>query len=461
MAEVPHFDRRMSDAEGLMWRLEKDPFLSSTFTTLTVLDRPVDMDRYRRRMERAVALIPRLRQRVHPSPVSLTPPTWVDDDEFELDRHVRHIVLPAPGSLRQLYDLAARYGSDPLDRTRPLWEFLVVDGLDDGRAALLQKMHHTIVDGEAGVKLSMQFLDLERDAPDPPPLTDDELPPPEPAPTPGSFDGMRDLLAGGLRMPLGMARQVTSLLAEPLSIPSAGRAAVAGIKGVVTQLADVERAHSPLWTERSLRRHLEVLTAPFDDTKRAAKALGGTLNTAFVTAAAHAGGAYHRQLGAPVEVLRTSMAISTRSSGSGSNAFSLARIDVPTGDMPIAERFQRIHEASQAARSAGRGSMATLAAVATTLPTSLITRLARVQTQTVDFATSNVKAAPFPLYVAGARIEHNYPVGPLGGVAFNLTLLSYDGRLDMGLHCDPAAVAEPDRLRRLMVEAFAELAASV
>ena len=109
--------------------------------------------------------------------------------------------------------------------------------------------------------------------------------------------------------------------------------------------------------------------------------------------------------------------------------------------MPIAERFAAIQAATGAAREASNtASLETLAAVAATLPTSLVTRLARQQAQTIDFATSNVKGAPIPMYVAGAQLLENYPVGPLGGVAFNLTLLSYDHSLDMGVNIDRAAV---------------------
>jgi diacylglycerol O-acyltransferase len=99
--------------------------------------------------------------------------------------------------------------------------------------------------------------------------------------------------------------------------------------------------------------------------------------------------------------------------------------------------------------------------VAATLPVSLVSRIARQQTQTVDFATSNVRAAPFTVYIAGAQVLENYPIGPLGGVAFNLTLMSYDGSLDMGLHVDAAAVTEPDLLRNLMEGAFEELLEAV
>ncbi|MGA1077354.1 MAG: wax ester/triacylglycerol synthase domain-containing protein [Ilumatobacteraceae bacterium] len=120
MSEM-RFDRSMSSAEGLMWRLEKDPYLSSTFGTVLVLDRPPDVDALRRRMELASRRVPRLRQRVRSGPTNLAPPVWVDDSDFDIDRHVRRIACPAPGGLQDLLDLASRLVADPLDRTRPLW----------------------------------------------------------------------------------------------------------------------------------------------------------------------------------------------------------------------------------------------------------------------------------------------------------------------------------------------------
>jgi diacylglycerol O-acyltransferase len=315
-----------------------------------------------------------------------------------------------------------------------------------------------MADGESTVRLSMQFLDLARDAEDPPPISPGEAEPTEPPPTPSAGETMRDLLTGSLRMPIGVARQVRDLLVDPSQIPSAGLTLAATVRAVVTQLSDVEAAHSPVWTHRSLRRHFETLQAPLEETKAAAKKLGGTLNTAFICAAAGAAGEYHRKVGAPVEQLRASMAISTRTKESGSNAFSLARLMVPTGEMEVAERFRLIHEATSTAReSSATAGLETVAAVAATLPTSLVTRLARTQAQTVDFATSNVRAASFPCYIAGAEILANYPVGPLAGVAFNLTLVSYNGSLDMGMNMDAAAVPDPPLLRACMEDAFNQL----
>jgi diacylglycerol O-acyltransferase len=458
MPEPPQFDRKMSDAEGLMWRLEKDPHLSSTFAAVTILDKHPDFDRLLARMERAVVAVERLGQRVQPAPVNLTAPTWVDDINFDLRYHVRHLALPKPGTMRQLLDLASLIACDPFDRTRPLWQFVVVDGLRGGKSALIEKLHHTITDGEGSVKLSLQFLDFERDAPEPPPLDPRQDADREQAAADSSTDVLRDLLAGSLRMPLGLLRQIKDLLSDPTGIPGAGSAAADTVRGVMSQLNDTEQARSSLWVGRSLKRRMEVLQAPFDDTRAAAKRLGGTLNTAFLTAAAEAAGRYHERMGSPVDELRASMAISTRSEGSGSNAFSLARMLVPTSDMPIAERFTWIQAAAGAAReSNATASLETLAAVASTLPTSLITRLARQQSQTIDFATSNVRGAPVPLYVAGAQVLQNYAVGPLAGVAFNLTLLSYNHSLDMGVNIDTAAVTEPELLRDCLEKSFADL----
>jgi WS/DGAT/MGAT family acyltransferase len=452
------FDRKMSDAEGLMWRLEKDPHLSSTFAAVTILDRPPDFERLLARMDRAVRVVERLGQRVQPAPVNLTAPMWVDDTNFDLRYHVRHLALPKPGTTRQLLDLTSLITADPFDRTRPLWQFVLVDGLRGGKSALIEKLHHTIADGETSVKMSLQFLDFHRDAPDPPPLDPVQLADTDPAPSEATPDLLHDLLAGSLRMPLGLLRQIKDLLSDPTGIPGAGSAAADTVRGVLNQLNDTEKARSPLWTERSLRRRMEVLRAPFDDTRAAAKRLGGTLNTAFLTAAAEAAGRYHEKMGSPVEELRASMAISTRAEGSGSNAFSLARMLVPTSDMPIGERFNWIQVAAGAAReSSATASLETLAAVAATLPTSLITRLARQQSQTVDFATSNVRGSPVPLYIAGSQVLENYAVGPLAGVAYNLTLLSYNHSLDMGVNIDTAAVTEPELLRDCLEKAFADL----
>ena len=453
---------RMSDLEALLWNVDKDPYLSSNFGSISILEATPDLPRFRRRMLQAVDRIPRLHQRVVPALGRMAPPEWQDDPDFDIDRHVRHVALPKPGSMRQLLDLSTLFVQDPLDRTRPLWEFFIVDGLKGGKAALVQKMHHTITDGEGGIRLSEQFLDVVPDAPDVPEtvITATSTPP-------GSLLGTAsETFSHGWRRTLGVAQRSVEIAAgsarHPSRIGEYGVDAVETSRSVVRQLTVTDHHHSSIWQAPTLNRRLEILDVSFDDARRAAKGLGGSLNDLFVSASAAAAGAYHRDLDAAVDELRMAMPVSTRQDRSaGGNQFVPTRVLVPTGELDPVTRFGLVHDALLRTKSERAiGLVAGLAGVANLLPTSVVVRIARQQAETVDFTTSNVRAAPFDLYIAGARMEATYPIGPLAGSAFNITMMSYRGSLDMGVHIDAGMVTEPDRLRRHLVEAFAELIAA-
>jgi diacylglycerol O-acyltransferase len=451
-------EKRMSDTEALMWRLEKDPYLASTFANISILDRSPNMDALYARMERTSILYRRLRRRVMPAPGNFGNPTWVDDPTFDIRYHIRHISLAEPGDMRQLLDLVTLLVADPFDRSRPLWQYIVIDGLSGGRSALLQKYHHTVTDGQGGVELSMHYLDLQRDPEPLPPIDADIMNEAMSAVEPDATEALRGAMSDSLRIPLSLLRQVRDVVSDPSLIATIGSSTNATVKGLIAQLSETDGARSPLWKERSLRRRLETTRISYHDMRNAAKTLNGTLNTAFVTAAAHAAGNYHRALGAPVESLRASMAISTRTDASGGNAFTLARMLVPTSEMPLPERFAAVNEILIAAREGSTsGSLEAIATFSSVLPTSVVTRLARAQSETVDFATSNVRGAGVPLYISGAKLLENYPVGPLGGVAFNVTLMSYLGSLDVGINIDEAAVESPSLLRESLQSAFEEM----
>lgn len=466
------FERRMSDAEALMWNVEKDPSLRSTIINVTFLDASPSFDGFRRRIERAVYELPRLRQRVSPAPARLAPPEWVDDPSFDLDFHVRHLSLPPPGTDRQLLDLAALHVQDPFDRARPLWQFTIVDGLEGGRAALLAKMHHTITDGVGGVRLSAMFIDLERDAADPAPL---ETTQPgserehDAQPFVGAPDGIVESLtrsiAHDLRRQLGMGRRLAAntadLLLRPQRAPRVAAATFDALGSLARELFAVDDAHSPLWAgRRSLRRHFEVLSVDLDRLKARANDLGGTINDAFVSCIAGAAGAYHRERGVEVDVLRAAMPVSTRDrddKSAGGNAFSPTRALLPAGTKDPVERFHAIRDRlSTTKRDSSITLTDSLAGVLNALPTSTVVRFARQQAETVDFATSNVRGAPWDLFIAGAEILHNHPMGPTAGTAFNATVLSYRGQLDVGLNIDTAAVDDPTLLRECVEESFRE-----
>ena len=449
-----------------MWALELDPVLRSSFANVTFLDRPLDPERFRARMRLAVEAIPRLRQRVGEAGPGLATPAWVDDPLFDLDFHVRTVAVPAPFDERAVLDLAAVVSADPFDRGRPLWQFTMVEGLAGGRGAMIQKLHHSITDGEGGIRLSASFIDVERDATEP-------LLPADPAvaaaavPARSVSDAVRESVAAGVRLPLDLARQTVAGAVETLSHPTAAPAragdAVEMGRSLLRQLAVVEPAHSPLWTERSLRRRIEVLSIPLAEAKEVAGRLGGTVNDWFVTGATGAAGAYHRRCGRPVEELRMAMPVSTRGGtdeerASGTNSFAPTRLLVPAGIEDPVARFDAVQAALRACRSERAvGSVGRLAGVLSVLPTALLARVARQQVGTIDFTTSNVRGAPFPLFIAGARIESNHPLGPLAGTAFNLTTMSSAGNLDMGCVIDTGAVTQPALLRSCLVDAYEEL----
>ena len=464
MAEQPlRMDRRMSDAEALMWTVEKDPALRSAFVQVTFLEKAPDFARFRRRMERAIEVLPRLRQRVVPPPLArFAPPEWADDPSFDLDFHVRRLALPPPGTDRALLDLAALLYEDAFDRARPLWNLTIVEGLEGGRAALLAKMHHTITDGVGGVRLSMQFIDLARDAPDPDPVVAAA----EPVEQRGSMAIVSDAAGHVARRQLGVARRAvtgsTAMVVRPARLPALAGEAVETARSILRQAAVTDPARSPLWRgRRGLGRRFETLTVSLDEVKRASKGLGGTVNDLFVAAVAGGAGAYHRAKGAPVDELRMAMPVSRRDDRSaGGNAFSPSRQLVPVGEDPV-ERFTVVRERLSATKGERALNLAEgLAGVLNALPTALLVRLARQQAETVDFATSNVRGAPFDLYVAGAEIQGNHPMGPTAGTAFNATVMSYRDGFDVGLNIDTAAVDDPALLRECVLESFRELLAA-
>ena len=169
-----HYHHRMSDEDALMWSIEKDPMLRSTITAVVLLERPVDHGELRRSFDRLSRTVPRLRQRVRSNPMSMAPPRWEVDPAFDLDYHFRLARVPGDGSMRDLLRMVQPIAMQGFDRARPQWECTAVDGLADGRGALIMKLHHAMTDGVGGVRLMLELFDLEPDAPA------RDMPPPPP-----------------------------------------------------------------------------------------------------------------------------------------------------------------------------------------------------------------------------------------------------------------------------------------
>ena len=321
---------------------------------------------------------------------------------------------------------------------------------------MLQRMHHTITDGEGGIRLSVEFLDLERDPGPRAPRRSGKRsagrPAVEPATAPTDGD---DEERPWWRRPLEFVGAVGELGA---SVPRRGIEAGSMARSTLRQ-AMVGGHRSPLWEGRSLRRSLATAALSLDDVRDAAHELGGSVNDLFVTGAADAAGRVHRRAGQPVDELRVSIPISTRHDRSaGGNSFSPTQTLVPTADMDPVDRFTRISEiltAVKADRAIDAAEHAASAAVL--LPSAAVRRTGRHLTASVDFVCSNVRAAPFELFLAGAFMEANYPMGPLAGTAFNLTTMSYRGWLFLGLFTDPAAIEDTEELMEETLASYRSL----
>ena len=461
MTQDDRFEVHMSDADALMWNIEKDPLLRSTIVTVLFLDRAPDWDALVRRVEAGTRVIPRLRQRVATPMLRIGPPLWSADPHFDLGFHM-HRVRSADGTVESVLDLARTAAMAGFDRARPLWEYTVVEGLEDGRAAMVLKVHHSLTDGVGGMKLLMMLFDFDREGQAVSP-TEEEI-------DLTAFSSM-DLITRSLnhrrRRALGIARRGLgsvrdvgrSVVTNPgETVGDAGR-----IAGSVARFLEPATApHSPIMRARTLARSLGTIEVPMDDLKRAAKAVGGSLNDAFVAGVLGGLMRYHTFHGYSPEHLRMVMPINLRSEGAalGGNHFTPARFLVPMTVPDPADRILEVGRLSRWIRDEPAIALTdALAGVLNQLPTSVTTALFGSMLKGADFVTSNVPGAPIPLYAAGALLERMYAFGPLSGAAVNVTLLSHCGTACIGINLDAVAVPDTESFLLAQRESFAEVLA--
>jgi len=471
---------RMSEHEALMWNIEKDPWLNPSGASVVLLDRPLDMERFRQTLRVGIARTPRLYQRVVPGFARLSTPAWVPDAEFDLDAHVREIMLPAPGSMRQLLDLAAQLYAEPLDRTRPLWRFVVIGGLEGGRAAIWTIIHHSVSDGIGQLRMAELYQQISRDDPPPADVDLDAVI----AEAVASVDAKEvggDLATNAVssirasathlaRRQFGIGRrmlgEVAMWPADPSRIGDTVGTAVDTVRSAATQLrpSDEEASSgSPLWSGRSRHRHFEWVRLHVDDLKRIGRLGGGTVNDAFLAGLAEAGHRYHLERGIHLTTLNSSFVLSTRTDRkAGGNAFTPVPVKLPAGPMAPASRVAAVVDAVEAAKDEAQrtGGMTGLSGVANLLPTSVVTSTARAAASRIDFATSNLRGAPFPIYVSGSEVLATIPMGPVAGTGANITALSMNGEFDIGIFADPAAITDPESFRLDIEASFADLLAA-
>jgi len=462
MAESMRFEHRMSDADALMWTIEKDPQLRSTITVVAVLDRSPDRERLIESVERASRFVPRLRQRVVSNPLSIAPPRWEVDPNFDLKYHLRWARAGGDGSLRELLDMAQPIAMQGFDRARPLWEFVAVDGLTDGRAGLIIKIHHAITDGVGAVKIAMHLFDLERDSA----LDRGEVPPLPDIHVMSQRERVIDAFQHERRRQLGMARRslrtaVTNAASVPRDAPGAMSRARATAGSVARMLAPATSPLSPLMTDRSLSVRFDTIVAPLEEMKAAARRVDGKLNDAFIAAVAGGLRRYHDRHGVAVDALRMTMPINVRTDQTADlagNQFAPARFPVPMTIEDPLERMRAMRELVLRQRAEPALALTEpLAGILYRLPTSVSTGVFGAMLRGVDFVATNVPGVPFPVFFAGARVEAQFAFAPMTGAAVNLALLSYVDELQIAINTDPAAVPDPEVFRACLLEGIDEV----
>jgi len=452
----------LSQNDAIMWTIESDPLLRSTIVGVVLLDRPPDWDRLVARVEHVTRMVPELREKVVPVPLHPTTFRWEPDPEFDMSYHLRRVAAPAPATVREVLDIARNQAQGGFDRTRPLWEFTLVEGLADGTAALVMKAHHVVTDGIGAVQLAVHLFDLEGSPTQPIRPPSDDVAPTAPE-IHGVAASLREVIAHDIDGIVGLART-----ALPSVVPSLLRAirdpihavtdTVQLVQSIGRTVAPVSSTLSPVMVDRHRDTRFELIEVPLDALRSAAGHAGGTLNDGFLAAITGGLRRYHEALGAEVDDLLMAMPVSLRTSGdeAGGNHVTVMRFTVPAGVPEPDERIRRLHDIGRRIRhERSLAHTEAIAGVLNLMPHGVIGAMLKH----VDFLASNVAGVPVPLYLEGMRVNGYYPFGPTAGSSLNVTLMSYAGTCCIGVNIDTAAVTDTELFMHCLREGFDEVLA--
>ena len=422
-------------------------------------DGGIDIRRYKRAIESVLHLIPRYRQKLQWIPFE-NRPVWVDDRHFYLDYHIRHSSLPRPGSLVQLKQLCARIMSHQLDRSRPLWEIWLVEGLAGGEQfAIISKIHHCMLDGTATADLAQVLM-----SPSQSPELADPLPY-IPRPAPSGRELVRDEWLQRLNMPLRAARALRGFVAETDDL-------VADLRQRARALQDLARVGmrsappTPINGRVGPHRRFDWLTMPLDDVKEVRAALGCTVNDLVLATVAGAVRRYllRRRVDPAMIDFRVATPVSVRRDsqrGAMGNQVSTWVVPLPIATEDPRQRLTALSETTrELKKSNSAGGLAMLMAAAEWAPQALLALGTRAASGPVNMIVTNVPGPQFPLYLLGAKLLATYPLVPLlPNTGLGVALFSYDGKLCWGFNADYELVPDLPTFVELIVESFEELRA--
>jgi diacylglycerol O-acyltransferase / wax synthase len=406
-------------------------------------------------------LVPRYRHKLAVPPLETGRPLWVDDPNFNLEYHLRHTGLPEPGTEAQLRALAARIHSQQLDRTKPLWELWLVQGLEDGRFALISKTHHALVDGVAGVDLATVLFDL---APVPPPLPvegEPWVPQPEPSAASLAARGVRGLV----KLPFDVAGRAVAAATRPTLTLHAAREAVEGVAEVAW--AGLNPApDTPLNVPIGPHRRFATVRCELTDFKLVKNAFGGTVNDVVLATVAGGLRSWLQSRGVRTDGLELRALVPVSIRGADEHGHMGNRLAVMRGPLPVyiedpVARLQAVRQAMDGLKESKQAVGAeVLTSVQNLAPPTVLAQASRMNfsTRLFNLLVTNVPGPQFPLYALGRELQDLFPVAFLPrDHSLAIAIMSYNGGIDFGLLGDYDAMPDLDEFGQDLSVALEEL----
>jgi len=416
-------------------------------------------------VERRLHLVPRYRQKLQFVPFGVNLPVWIDDVDFDLRYHIRSLALPRPGSDAQLKRLVGDILSQPLDRTRPLWEMWLIEGLRGGGCALVSKMHHCLADGIASVNVATVILDTE------PSPSDDGAPAPtwRARPTPSAMRVLADAVSDRLTAPITLGRALLAQLQEPLPLAGRARSLLAGLGEFLASGLRPAPASAYNVATGGHRRFTWVPVS-LAEVKAVKDALGGSVNDVVMAAVS---GALRRHLARRQEdvaglTLKAMIPVNVREDAEQDSMGN--RISTLFAPLPVEldSPADRLHAVTRAMRDLKAGDQVrgaqlladVLEAVSPTLVTMVVKLLA--MPRTFNLTVTNIPGPQMPLYFLGRELKEIVPIVPLAAKhAVGIAAFSYNGRLCFGLLGDYGAMTDIEELAEDLRASLAELSDAV
>jgi len=417
---------------------------------------PPGIEEFRDHIASRLHLVPRFRQKLRFVPFGQGRPVWVDDPYLNLEHHVRQTALPAPGSEEQLRNLAARIFSQQLDRSKPLWEMWLVEGLAEERFAIIGKSHHALVDGISGVDITTVLFDVEREPANPPPTPPKWAPRPEPT----DLELLGDALRERMTSPREIARGVRAVFRGP-------RQALRGLGDTSKMIgAGMAAPSTPFNVEIGPHRRVAFVRADLGELKAIKDVHGGTVNDVILSVVTGAIGNYLRARGRDTEglELRAMVPVSVRAEeerGVLGNRISAMMAPLPVWCEEPVRRLHLLTEIMGDLKGSGQAVGAEiLTRIVDFAPTTIASQAARLQPaqRFFNLVVTNVPGPQFPLYVLGREMRDIFPMVPLARrQALCVGIMSYNGKVDFGLIGDYDAMADLDSFGLDLEGALGEL----